>query len=91
MVRLALILTLACTGCTITKFPRAIGGWRISFMQRIEMPEVEVLTNGTVRLLGYRSDGGSDAAAKIAGAVAEGTVKGMKASGGVPPNTGLPP
>lgn len=65
-------------GCTFTKFPRAIGGWRLSFLQRVEMPEVEVETNGTVRLKGYRNDGGAKAAAEIARGAARGAVEGMK-------------
>jgi hypothetical protein len=63
-------------GCTFTKFPRAIGG--LSFLQRVEMPEVEVETNGTVRLKGYRNDGGAKAAAEIARGAARGAVEGMK-------------
>jgi hypothetical protein len=42
------------------------------------MPEVEVETNGTVRLKGYRNDGGSKAAAEIARGAARGAVEGMK-------------
>lgn len=76
---LPLLLLLSLCGCTITvvKTPQ----WtlrRVSFLQRIEMPLVQVSTNGTVTLKGYATDGGIDAAAKVTEAAVSAAIKSVK-------------
>ena len=59
------------TGCTVTRMRVTPEGWelrRVSFLQRVEMPQVNIGSNGTATLQGYRNDGGADAAAKITAA-----------------------
>jgi len=78
----ALGLVLATTGCTFTKVSRKPdGSWairRVSFLQKVEIPEVEIGTNGTTLLRGYRSDGGNQAAAAVTEAAVTAAIKGMK-------------
>lgn len=67
-----LLLSLGCTKTQYKDFKR------VSFLQRAEFNEVTISTNGTVTLKGYKNDGGAEGTALIAGAAAEGAVRGMK-------------
>jgi len=66
-------------GCTVTKI--TTDHWalsRTSFLQRLEIPEVQISTNGTAVLKGYKTDGGNEAAAAIAGAAVSAAIKAAK-------------
>ena len=72
---LALALALLSSGCTSTQLIE--GNFkRISFLQRVELGEVKVGTDGTITVKGYRNDGGNEA---MAAAVAAGVAAGLKA------------
>ena len=80
---LAGVIAIALCGCTATRFrhdPKTGESVfeRISFLQRVQVPALDIGTNGTVRLRGYNNDGGAEAAAKIAEGAAKGAVQGMK-------------
>ena len=75
---LTLILSALC-GCTTTTVETPLWSLhRSSFLQRLEIPEVSIGTNGTATLKGYKTDGGGDAAAAIAGTVAEKSIRALK-------------
>lgn len=80
MKRIAVVAFLIafCGGCTTTNI--TTDRWsmkRKSFLQRLEIPEVRVETNGTVTLKGYRNDGGNEA---LAGAISAAVSAAMKAA-----------
>lgn len=73
------VLLAGLTGCTVTKVTTPT--WtlrRVSFLQRLEIPLVQVTTNGTVTLQGYATDGGVDAATKITEAAVGAAIKSIK-------------
>lgn len=51
---------------------------RRSFLQRMEIPLLQIHPNGTVELQGYRTDGGVDAAAAVAAASVTAAIKSAK-------------
>ncbi len=70
------LLEMLGAGCTSTTVQAP--GWslkRTSLLQRIDMPELIISTNGTVTLRGYRTDGGSDLAAQVTAAAVSAAVK----------------
>lgn len=76
MKSLYLLIPILLLGCTKTQYKDFK---RVSLcLQRAEFTEVSISTNGTVTLKGYKNDGGAESMALIAGAAAEGAVRGMK-------------
>ncbi len=76
---LALLAALALCGCTVTEIQSDT--WtmkRRSFLQRMDIAEVTVGTNGMATLRGYKNDGGNEAAANITAAAVSAAVKAMK-------------
>jgi hypothetical protein len=72
-------LLLLQAGCTVTRI--TTDHWsirRMSFLQRLEIPEVEFGSNGVAILRGYRSDGGNQAAAAITAAAVTAAIKSAK-------------
>lgn len=71
---IALALALVGAGCTSTQLVE--GNFkRTSFLQRVELGEVKVGTDGTITVKGYKNDGGNEA---LAGAIAAGVAAGLK-------------
>lgn len=73
---LLILLPLALCGCTGTKVETET--WplsRTSFLQRVQIPEVAITTNGTVTLKDYTNDGGNEAAAAVAAAAVSAVLK----------------
>lgn len=66
-------------GCTVTKI--SSGSWsmeRKSFLQRMDIGEVTIATNGTARLSGYKSDGGNEALGVAVGAAVAAAINSAK-------------
>lgn len=73
------LLIILLMGCTVTDLTTE--KWhihRVSFLQRMEIPEVTIETNGTAILKGYKSDGGSDVAAAVTRAAVSEALKSAK-------------
>jgi hypothetical protein len=73
------VVALAVTGCTSTSVETE--HWkmkRCSFLQRLEVPALDVTTNGTVTIRGYATDGGADAAAAVTAAAVGAVMKAAK-------------
>ena len=69
-------LLLVATGCTITHVETAqMKIRRVSFLQKVEIPQLKISTNGAVQLQGYANDGGSEAAALITAAAVSAAMK----------------
>jgi hypothetical protein len=51
---------------------------RTSFLQEVQIMRVSIGTNGTAALEGYKTDGGTAAAAIIGGSIAEGVARGLR-------------
>ena len=67
------------TGCTSTTVTTpAFTVKRTSFLQRLEMADVSLSTNGTASMKGYKTDGGNEAAAAIVGAAVGAAVSAAK-------------
>lgn len=74
--QLILVLILACTGCTLTRIQTPqLTLRRFSFLQRVEIPRVEMNTNGMITMTGYKNDGGNEAAAGIISAAVTAAIK----------------
>ena len=70
------LLGLAALGCTSTTIETpTLKLRRLSFLQRVEIPKLTMATNGAVTLQGYKTDGGSDAAAAIVSAAVSAALK----------------
>lgn len=86
MKSLFLIPLLALCSCTSTNVQTpTITLKRVSFMQKVAIPELTIATNGTATLQGYSNDGGAAAMAEvfkgmatIMEKLAQGGVKGLK-------------
>lgn len=64
------------TGCTTTTVRTE--HWelrRTSFLQRLEIPSVTILPDGTAEMTGYKTDGGTEAAAAITSAAVTAAIK----------------
>lgn len=75
-----IFLLLLC-GCARTQILVKPSQWelrRTGFLQKLEIVEVKIATNGTVTIKGYKNDGGNEAAAAITEAAVKGAVKGLK-------------
>lgn len=73
---LAVCLAAVCSGCTVTKIKTE--KWelrRTSFLQRLEIPSVTIAPDGTAVLTGYKTDGGTEAAAAITAAAVAAAMK----------------
>ena len=76
---LFIAVVLGLCGCTTTEI--TTGQWsmkRRSFLQRMDISEVRISTNGTATLTGYRSDGGNDAVAAVTAAAVSAAVNSIK-------------
>jgi len=77
--RLLLLLVVSLCGCTSTTVTTP--QWtvrRISFLQKLEVPNLVIGTNGTVTLQGYSNDGGLSALSKVTEAAVSAAVKSLK-------------
>ena len=62
------LATLALAGCTQTKVTSPTWGMsRLSILQKVEIPQLTVGTNGTAELRGYTNDGGQQITLDLAG------------------------
>lgn len=78
-VNLAVALLCLVTGCTSTKVSTPFWSMeRQSFLQRVEVPQLTISTNGTATLSGYRNDGGNEALGVAVGAAVAAAVKAAK-------------
>lgn len=67
------------TGCTTTVVETPYWSLnRKSFMQKIEIPDLSISTNGTAHLRGYMTDGGNQALAIAIDAAVTAAMKGAK-------------
>jgi hypothetical protein len=74
---LAIFLLTSCTTTTVT----SPNGWqmhRVSFLQKVEIPELVIATNGTVSLRGYANSGGGDAIGSVVSNAVSAAVKAVK-------------
>ena len=75
----ALGAVVALCGCTRTKV--ATPFWtmeRSSFLQRVEVPQLTIATNGTATLSGYKNDGGNEALASAVSAAVSAAINSAK-------------
>lgn len=76
---IALLAALTLCGCTVTEIQSDT--WtmrRRSFLQRMDIAEVTVGTNGMATLRGYKNDGGNEALGVAVGAAVAAAVKAAK-------------
>jgi len=76
---LILIGAVILTGCTVTHV--RTDKWELrrnSFLQRQEIPFVQIATNGTATLQGYKTDGGNEALGAITAAAVSAAVQSIK-------------
>lgn len=72
----ALVFLSGCTSTTVTSPTFTLK--RVSLLQRLEMADVSLSTNGTATLKGYKTDGGNEAATAIVGAAVSAAVSAAK-------------
>lgn len=76
---LFVLLAVLAAGCTNTKISTPYWSMeRSSFLQRVQVPDMTISTNGTARLRGYANDGGNDALGTAVSAAVSAAVKSMK-------------
>ena len=64
------------SGCTQTRITTPTWSLtRVSFLQRTEVPQITVLTDGSIEVQGYSNDGGNAAIGAIVEAAIRGAVK----------------
>jgi len=71
-----LIAAVGLAGCTTTSVKTE--QWelrRTSFLQKLEIPSVTIAPDGTAVMTGYKTDGGSEAAAAITSAAVSAAIK----------------
>lgn len=76
MIMIGTVAAVLLSGCTSTHVKTDT--WelkRTSFLQKIEIPAVEIAPDGTTKLAGYTTDGGSEATAAIVNAAVSAAVK----------------
>ena len=76
---LLLIAAALLCGCTSTKVSTPF--WtmeRRSFLQRVEVPQLTISTNGTATLSGYKNDGGNEALGVAVSAAVAAAIKSAK-------------
>ena len=84
LITMAALAALITSGCTSTNIDaQTFKLKRISVLQRLEIPEASIGTNGTVMLKGYKTDGGNEALVNALVAMTQ-MVSTMKAVSGVP-------
>lgn len=60
-----MLLPLLLAGCTMTEVSTSTWSLRrVSFLQRVDIPDVTIATNGMASMRGYRTDGGNEALAR---------------------------
>ena len=70
------LVAVALLGCTHTVVETpALKVRRVSFLQKVEIPRLSIGTNGVVTLSGYKTDGGTEAAAAVVSAAVAAAMK----------------
>lgn len=73
---LLIAAAVAVSGCTQTKIKTPTWSLtRVSFLQRTEVPQITVLTDGSIEVQGYSNDGGNAAIGAIVEAAIRGATK----------------
>lgn len=73
---LLIAAAVAVSGCTQTKITTPTWSLtRTSVLQRTEVPQITVLTDGSIEVKGYSNDGGNAAVSAIVEAAIRGAVK----------------